>query len=241
MATYIIADLHLTPENEKLTCLFEKFALTLKENDSLYILGDLFAYYVGLDPQNSAQDRVRKAISKLKELNIDCYFIQGNRDFLLNNKDALWFGFKLLPACYVIGHLGRKILLLHGDELCTEKKLYQLFRSFSRIRIFQKIFFLITTHEKRVKIAENMRIKSQRRFHETNCRMEKINFPLAQKYLKKYQANIMVHGHTHCADIHSEHDITICDTGNWNDDSFTYIKLSESAPPQLIKVDTEGY
>ena len=120
MAVYFIADLHLAPDTPELLALFTDFTGMLKSGDSLYILGDLFGYYIGIDPDNIAQLRVKKQIGILNKQNIPVYFIQGNRDFLLSKNDAEYFGFKLLPQRTVICISGKKCLLLHGDELFVQ-------------------------------------------------------------------------------------------------------------------------
>ena len=63
MSTYIIADIHLSVDTEDLMNKFEKFYSNLNSNDSVYIIGDLFNYYVGIDETNSTHLRLKNIFS----------------------------------------------------------------------------------------------------------------------------------------------------------------------------------
>ena len=235
MAVYFIADLHLAPDTPELLTLFTDFTGILRSGDSLYILGDLFGYYIGIDPDNLAQIRVKKQISILKRQNIPVYFIHGNRDFLLSKSDAEYFGFELLPQKMLISISGKQCLLLHGDELCTEEIRYTWFRIFSRIRLLQKLFMLCTSKKKRISIAENMRNSSKLRFQNNNYVKEKINLPKALRYLRESNAEIIIHGHTHHAEASVAPGQSIYDTGDWNDYQYSYIVADDTEKmPELI-------
>ena len=235
MAVYFIADLHLAPDTPDLLTLFTDFTGMLKSGDSLYILGDLFGYYVGTDPGNQAQTRVKKQVEMLRKQNIPVYFIHGNRDFLLTPEDSAYFGFELLPERTVITVSGKNCLLMHGDELCTAEKKYNLFRAVSRIRFLQKLFMMFTSKKRRISIAENMREQSRLRFQGKNGVKEKINLREALKYLRESQAEILIHGHTHNAEAAIAPGQSIYDTGDWNGYRYSYIVADDSGKmPELI-------
>ncbi|MEE1339599.1 MAG: UDP-2,3-diacylglucosamine diphosphatase [Succinivibrionaceae bacterium] len=227
MNTYFIADLHLSENTPDLIQSFRNFAKNLIPNDKLYILGDLFDYFVDLFPENTSHIAIKEIVQDLASRNIETFFILGNRDFLLTSKQASFFGFKLLNDISIINIANQKILLVHGDELCAEKFSYKFFRSFSRVRFFQKIFHLITSTKKKINIAKNMRRNSQRRFKENHCRKVQINLPISLSLLHKYQATILIHGHTHQVSEKHVNDYAIYDTGDWNHEKFSYIKVSE--------------
>ncbi|WP_406042292.1 UDP-2,3-diacylglucosamine diphosphatase [Succinimonas sp.] len=235
MAVYFIADLHLAPDTPDLLTLFTDFTGMLKSGDSLYILGDLFGYYVGTDPGNLAQTKVKKQVEMLRKQNIPVYFIHGNRDFLLTPEDAAYFGFELLPERTVITVSGKSCLLMHGDELCTAEKKYNLFRAVSRIKFLQKLFMMFTSKKRRISIAENMREQSRLRFQGKNGVKEKINLREALKHLRESQAEILIHGHTHNAEAAIAPGQSIYDTGDWNGYRYSYIVADDSGKmPELI-------
>lgn len=235
MAVYFIADLHLAPDTPDLLTLFTDFTGMLKSGDSLYVLGDLFGYYVGMDPGNPAQTRVKKQVEMLRKQNIPVYFIHGNRDFLLTPEDAAYFGFELLPERTVITVSGKSCLLMHGDELCTAEKKYNWFRAISRIKVLQKLFMLFTSKKRRISIAENMREQSRLRFQGNNGVKEKINLGEALKHLRESKAEILIHGHTHNAEAVIAPGQSIYDTGDWNSYRYSYIVADDSGKmPELI-------
>ena len=164
MNVYVIADLHLSSDNPRLIDAFESFSEQISNGDELYILGDLFNYYVGVDPANEAQAAVRRVNSSVESRGGRVFFIHGNRDFLLNRYDAHYFKVKLLDDIAVAKVLGTDILLLHGDELCDENLLYFVFRKISRCFLLQRIFNFLTSFDYRTRIARRMRNKSMQNF-----------------------------------------------------------------------------
>lgn len=93
--------------------------------DALYILGDLFEAWIGDDDPNPLHARIAHA---LHQLDIPCYFIHGNRDFLLGKRFARSAAMTLLPEEQVLELYGKRLLIMHGDTLCTDDIGYQRFR-----------------------------------------------------------------------------------------------------------------
>jgi UDP-2,3-diacylglucosamine hydrolase len=126
MTTLIISDLHLDDDRPRSTALFEKFIKTeAKRSDALYILGDLFEYWLGDDVRSETSMRVSRALASLAGTGIPCYFMHGNRDFLLGRRYAAQSGIQLLPEELVVDFYGTPTLLMHGDSLCTDDVVYQ--------------------------------------------------------------------------------------------------------------------
>ena len=101
---------------------------------------------------------VRDAITNLgKKINV--WYMHGNRDFLVSKSICKDLKINLLddPTVIEIGNV--KILLLHGDTLCTDDHEYQNFRSMVRSSIWQKEM-LSKSLEERLAIANNLREKS---------------------------------------------------------------------------------
>ncbi|WP_268604211.1 UDP-2,3-diacylglucosamine diphosphatase, partial [Escherichia coli] len=83
-----------------------------------------------------------------------------NRDFLLGKRFARASGMQLLPEEKVLELYGRRILILHGDTLCTDDQAYQQFRRKVHNPLIQKLFLALPLRW-RLKIAANMRARSQ--------------------------------------------------------------------------------
>lgn len=237
MSVYFVADLHLSPETTKITAHFIKFCAELQSGDSLYILGDFFAYFVEPSVSNDLHVFLKKHFNALKTKGIEVFFMHGNRDFLLTSQMANFFGFKLIRDQEVLEINNHKILLLHGDELCTLHKSYILFRKFSRCLLHQKIFFLLTTYSYRQALAKRMRENSRRNFAKQNYVRENIDLNEAYLLLKKNKCDILIHGHTHNASMLDINNLNalIFDTGDWHNESYSFIKIEHHQnKPQLI-------
>ncbi len=82
MTYYFIADLHLNENQPEITHLFLQF---MQEKallaEAVYILGDLFDFWIGDDEQSELISTVKQAIKTLTTSGTKCYFICGNRDF----------------------------------------------------------------------------------------------------------------------------------------------------------------
>ncbi len=69
------------------------------------------------------------AIKSLVDSGVPCFFIHGNRDFLIGKRFARESGMILLPQEKVLDLYGRNVLIMHGDTLCTDDAGYQAFRA----------------------------------------------------------------------------------------------------------------
>ena len=112
MNTLFISDLHLCPGRPRSTRSFFGFLeREARGADALYILGDLFEYWVGdddfADPFNAA---TASALSRLVAAGVPVYLMHGNRDFVIGDEFARASGVSLLPD--------PTLLDLHGTQPC---------------------------------------------------------------------------------------------------------------------------
>ena len=91
-------------------------------------MGDLFDFWIGDDETSPLISQVKQLIKNLTEKGIACYFIHGNRDFLVGKKFAQDCGLTLLPDYHCVDLYGVKTLICHGDTLCVDDVKYQQFR-----------------------------------------------------------------------------------------------------------------
>ena len=158
MATLFIADLHLCVEEPAITAGFLRFlAGEARKADALYILGDLFEAWIGDDDPNPLHCQMAAAIKAVSDSGVPCYFIHGNRDFLLGKRFARESGMTLLPEEKVLELYGRRVLIMHGDTLCTDDAGYQAFRAKVHKPWLQMLFlvqWLIHGHTHRPAVHE---------------------------------------------------------------------------------------
>lgn len=193
---YFISDLHLSQDNDKLNNAFDVFIdYCLKSPPKkLYILGDLFDYYLGFDVIGAWGEKLANKIARLNSSGIKVYFLAGNRDFLIDNKFLAKSKMELIKEPSLINLADNNIMLCHGDYLCINDKLHQYYRRFSQLSII-KYLFLLLPKKYRISVAKQIRQKGRSRVVDN-----KIYVPvesLIVKEMKKLGANILVHGHTH--------------------------------------------
>ena len=200
--TYFIADLHLAQNRPDITACF----LSFLENDAtnaeaLYILGDLFEYWIGDDDDSPFVDEIAKGINTLSRAGTQVYFIHGNRDFLLGKRFAEKAGMTLLPEVDIIDIYGQKAVIMHGDTLCTRDLAYQKFRRKSRSWWWQSIVKSLPLFIRR-KMAEDYRRKSANATAMKSQDIMDVTEDEVSKCLINNQCNLLIHGHTHRPNIH---------------------------------------
>ena len=95
---YFIAALHLNEAQPEITAHFLQFMQQKAPlAEAVYILGDLFDFWIGDDEDSALICQVKQAISSLTQTGVPCYFICGNRDFLIGKRFATACGMQLLP------------------------------------------------------------------------------------------------------------------------------------------------
>ena len=195
--TYFIADLHLSENRPHLLALFRQFMQEqAPQAEKLYILGDLFDFWIGDDEQSDLISEVQQLIRHLTEQGVPCYFQHGNRDFLIGKKFANACGLTLLPTYQVIDLYGTPTLLCHGDTLCVDDVKYQHYRK----KVHQKWrqwLFLHLPLKVRLNIAEKIRAKSRQDKQLKSTEIMDVNAAFVQQIFAQFHVTQMIHGHTH--------------------------------------------
>ena len=203
MATLFIADLHLQTEEPAITAGFQRFLRgEAKSADALYILGDLFEAWIGDDDPNPLHREMAAAIHALVDSGVPCYFIHGNRDFLIGKRYARESGMTLLPEEQVLDLYGRRVLIMHGDTLCTDDTGYLAFRAKVHTPWIQKVFLALPLFI-RNRIAARMRAGSKAANSSKSMTIMDVNPQAVVSVMEKHGVQWLIHGHTHRPDVHS--------------------------------------
>lgn len=197
--TLIIADLHLARAESRTLALLDAFLDRAGQARAVYILGDLFDYWIGddqpLDPEIAAR------LARFADLNAPVYFLPGNRDFLVGDELLERLGAKALPEQTCIELRGRRLLLLHGDELCIDDAAYQAMRAQLRDPAFIRDFLGRPLPE-RIAIAEDLRSKSITESSSKADDIMDVNAAAVVEMLERSHTGCLIHGHTHRPAIH---------------------------------------
>ena len=204
MTTLFISDLHLDPSRPEIIATFRRFIAEEAVNaDALYILGDLFEAWIGDDADDETGKQFVAAMRPLREARKPCFYMHGNRDFLLGVRFARESGMTLLPDLSVINLYGTPTLLMHGDTLCTDDEAYQAFRTQVRAAEWQRQF-LSQGIEKRQAFATQARNQSQRHTRDSsNAAIMDVNQQAVETAMKSAKVRRLIHGHTHRPATHS--------------------------------------
>jgi len=197
MTTLFISDLHLDDRRPETTALLQEFLQREAfKADALYILGDLFEFWLGDDVPTKCSLAVAAALSDLSDQGVPCYFMHGNRDFLLKEDYAKQAHMTLLEEECVIDLYGEQVLLMHGDSLCTDDIPYQQFRGLVRNPAWQQDF-LSKTPQERLQIALQARDASAEHKGNVDMQIMDVNQGQVMSAFERHGIHRMIHGHTH--------------------------------------------
>jgi UDP-2,3-diacylglucosamine hydrolase len=193
-----ISDLHLTEErpaaNEQFIDFLEGKA---RSADALYILGDLFEYWIGDDdleePFNAVMAGMLRALTRA---GVPVYVMHGNRDFLMSERFCAATGAQLLADPTVHQIQGVKTLLVHGDTLCTDDADYQNWRRIARSEEWQRDFLAKSRAERRSMIL-GLREKSKAVVQAKPAEIMDVSQAAVVEALRRHGVMRLVHGHTH--------------------------------------------
>ena len=203
MSIFFISDLHLTPKRPATTDLFFDFLRSeAVAADSLYILGDLFEFWVGDDADEFIGHAVVcTALRELSDTGVPVYFMHGNRDFLVGEGFAGKTGCEILDDPTTITLQEQNILLAHGDSMCTDDTAHQHFRSVVDDPEWRRQF-LSHSIEERVEMALNARSQSELHKSMTSMEIMDVNQDAVEREIERHGAHVLVHGHTHRPGVH---------------------------------------
>ncbi|MEZ8096686.1 UDP-2,3-diacylglucosamine diphosphatase [Photobacterium swingsii] len=202
MTTLFIADLHLSADRQDITDCFLQFMANETANiDALYVLGDLFEMWIGDDDNSPFHQQIKHAFKQLTDSGIPCFFIHGNRDFLIGKRFSEETGVQLLAEHTVIDLYGTPTLILHGDTLCIQDVDYQRYRKKVHNRFIQWLFMRLPL-SRRLKIGTKIRGSSSENNQRKDLDIMDVDGKAVIDMLQAYHVNQMIHGHTHRPDVH---------------------------------------
>ena len=205
MATLFISDLHLEAERPEIGEQFLAFLAGPARNaDALYILGDLFEAWVGDDDPSPYYASMKAAIRELADAGVPVYFMHGNRDFMIGERFAEETGVTLLADPCPVDIHGEKVLLSHGDYLCTDDLEYQKVRAMTRNPEWQAMM-MSKSLEERLAFARQAREQSEARSESLTEEIADVNEDAVEAAIREHGVEILLHGHTHRPAVHPFH------------------------------------
>jgi UDP-2,3-diacylglucosamine hydrolase len=198
-----ISDLHLDPEQPAIARQFLRFLRDeARAATILYILGDLFEVWLGDDDPDSAVREIVDALHDLTAAGVSCRFMHGNRDFLVGERFARETGCRLLPDGTLVDVFGERVLLMHGDLLCTDDHSYQRLRRILRHPVVLWALRHMSLAQRR-RLAQRLRAGSRMHVGETAPEIMDVNAGAVVETMRRAGVRTLVHGHTHRPAIHT--------------------------------------
>lgn len=193
-----ISDLHLQAGAPNTIAAFLQFLEKVApQAEQLYILGDLFEYWVGDDDMDSETVKViTGAIRRVSDKGTSIFWMPGNRDLLTGRKFLRTIGAKALPELASVEFGNKKLILAHGDAQCTDDINYMRFRKRTHNPIV-RFLFLALPLSKRKKIITGYRQESKKANEQKSADIMDVNTSVIADLFRQTGASVMIHGHTH--------------------------------------------
>ena len=200
MPSLFISDLHLSEDRPAANERFFRFVEhDAPGADALYVLGDLFEYWIGdEDLETPFNALIAGFLHRLADSGTRVRVMHGNRDFLLGEAFCEASGAQLLADPTVIDGT----LLMHGDTLCTDDHDYQAWRRTARSADWQREFLSKPLAERRATV-QGLRDKSKEVIQAKPAEIMDVNEGAVREALHRYGVARLIHGHTHRAGKHA--------------------------------------
>ena len=202
MYTLFASDIHLSA---KRPLAVQRFVALLRgaarRADAFYLLGDIFDEWLGDDDARAPHLMVEAEFAALAAAGVPLFFLPGNHDFLVGANFEQRSGCHILNDPSVIQVEGTRVLVGHGDLLCTADVEYQAFRTFSRKPENQRAFLAKPMSER---AAEAVMLRERSRAS-TSLKADDImdvDQGAVASALTTNACDMLIHGHTHRPTAH---------------------------------------
>lgn len=202
MAQLFVSDLHLDAASpQAVEAFLGLLAGEARGAQALYILGDLFESWIGDDDPDPVRSRVCAALRALAAGGVPIFALHGNRDFLLGPGFEARSGCRLLPDPVITEIHGTRVLLTHGDLLCTGDAAYQELRSTVRGEPFRRRVAALSLAQREL-LASAARAGSRAHTSTVHADIMDVDTGAIAALVRATKVECIVHGHTHRPAVH---------------------------------------
>lgn len=249
-----ISDLHLDAESAAKLALSLQFFTFAQSASALFIVGDLFEYWLGDDAPDPRLQSVYDAIAAVSASGTAIHIMHGNRDFLLGEHFAERVGATVHQSDVLnLTLCNQTVSVVHGDTLCTDDTDYQALRKLVRDPHWQNEFLALSIEE-RIAKAQALRDKSRDATADKQATIMDVNALAVSAHCVQFPCDCLIHGHTHRP---AEHVVPIQETsaatdaeqakplatrrlvlGDWKDDH-THIAVYDGRELKLTRYNAQ--
>ena len=192
----VLGDVHLSAREPDVVAAFEAALSTLAGGGgTLVILGDLFdAWYGPPQALEAFSRRIVERIAEARAAGLAVVFMPGNRDFLVGPE----LGVEIWPDPVRTTWGKRRVVMTHGDLLCTSDRGYQAMRRVLRGPGGRPRWLTQAIPSSvRRRLATGLRSVSKRQVARKPKAIMDIDYGEAVRWLQVYEADVLVAGHVH--------------------------------------------
>jgi len=223
VTAWLASDLHLDPSTPEIAGRFRRFlAGPVRGAEALFLLGDLFEAWIGDDDPEPAHREVIAAIAAAAAAGTRVFVMRGNRDFMIGERFCAESGATLLDDPSVVTIAGERVLLTHGDGLCTDDRAYQRLRALVNDPGLRVAFARLPIEARR-RLAAEARAGSREHLAQASAYITDVNAAAVARVFAEAGVGVMIHGHTHRPGVHrhaasvGEHTRVVL--GAWHDEA----------------------
>lgn len=165
------------------------------------MLGDLFEAWLGDDDPEPEYRRVIAALRALADAGTRLFFMHGNRDFLVGERFSTESGCALLGDHAVVDMYGERVLLMHGDLLCTDDVEYQAFRKMVRDPAWQARMLALPVAQRKA-LAAQVKAQTKAAVMAKAEDIMDVNDGAVADTMRRHGVRTLLHGHTHRPAVH---------------------------------------
>lgn len=202
MTAWFASDLHLDPSTPDIADRFLRFLSgPVRGADALFLLGDLFEAWIGDDDPEPAHRGAVAAIAAAVAAGTRVFVMRGNRDFMIGPRFCSESGATLLEDPSLVTLSGQRILLTHGDGLCTDDGAYQRLRALVNDPGLREAFARLPIEARR-RVASEAREGSREHLAAASAYITDVNPDAVARVFADAGVGLMIHGHTHRPGVH---------------------------------------
>lgn len=195
--TLFVSDVHVHPDRPASQKQFIDFLNKPFDGvDALYILGDLFDYWLDDEQLDGLSFDWLPAFKRWSDAGIPVFFMPGNHDFLIGKRFLDATGMRPLRDPTVVTCYGKRLLLAHGDAFCTQDKGYQRMRLVLHHPVLRFLAKHLPLFVKRC-VLHGIQNGSKQAKRAKKPALMDVDLRTVEAAVAQAGVSVLIHGHTH--------------------------------------------
>jgi len=196
----------------------------------LFLLGDVFAYWMGFAKVPERYAPVVERLAALHERGVRLHWVEGNHDMDLARYFTRNLGVDVHAERLEITLCGRRLLLMHGDTVDPDDRGYRFLRAFLR-SLPMKVLARVLTPESVLKVADRYTLHRAGRVYAASHLPALMERYARARWEEGYDGVIMGHCHSPAFVTDTVHgrEVFYANLGDWIT-KFTYLTLDGDGP-----------